>query len=102
LELLTSHCLNPQSNAYNAILKRTFLLKDGAVYYNNCSPRTDDKQSAVGTPDYSNLLLDKYISVIEIANPMLSLWSDGRWNKLTMAHGCYWGMSNFCDTPWTV
>jgi hypothetical protein len=41
--------------------------------------------------------LDKYISVIEIANPMHSLWSDGRWNKLTMAHGCYWGKCTFCD-----
>jgi hypothetical protein len=44
----------------------------------------------VGTPDYSDLLLDKYISVIEIVNPMHRMWSDGRWNKLTMAHGCYW------------
>jgi len=49
------------------------------------------------TPDYSDLLLDQYISVIEIANPMHSLWSDGRWNKLTMAHGCYWGKCTFCD-----
>jgi len=51
----------------------------------------------VGTPDYSDLLLDQYISVIEIANPMHSLWSDGRWLKLTMAHGCYWGKCTFCD-----
>jgi hypothetical protein len=36
----------------------------------------------VGTPDYSDLLLDKYISVIEIVNPMHRMWSDGRWNKL--------------------
>ena len=43
------------------------------------------KQSEVGTPDYSDLLLDQYISVIEVANPIHSLWSDGRWNKLTMA-----------------
>jgi hypothetical protein len=35
--------------------------------------------------------------VIEIANPMHSLWSDGKWNKLTMAHGCYWGKCTFCD-----
>jgi hypothetical protein len=47
-------------------------------------------------PDYSDLLLDKYISVIEIVNPMHRMWSDGRWNKLTMAHGCYWEMY-FCD-----
>jgi len=43
------------------------------------------------------LQLQNYISVIEIANPMHSLWSDGRWNKLTMAHGCYWGKCTFCD-----
>jgi hypothetical protein len=35
--------------------------------------------------------------VIELVNPMHSLWSDGRWNKLTMAHGCYWGKCTFCD-----
>jgi hypothetical protein len=78
-------------------LKRTFHLKDGAVFYNNKSKQPDYKQSELGTPDYSDLLLDQYISVIEITNPMHSLWSDGRWNKLTMAHGCYWGKCTFCD-----
>jgi hypothetical protein len=43
------------------------------------------------------LPLEKYLSVIEIANPMHRLWSDGRWNKLTLAHGCYWGKCTFCD-----
>lgn len=78
-------------------VKRTFLLENGEVIYKNNTSRHDYKQSEVGTPDYSDLLLDKYISVIEIANPMHSLWSDGRWNKLTMAHGCYWGKCTFCD-----
>lgn len=78
-------------------LKRTFLLENNQVVYKNNSTRQDYKQSEVGTPDYSDLLLDKYISVIEVANPMHSLWSDGRWNKLTMAHGCYWGKCTFCD-----
>ena len=77
--------------------KRTFLLENNEVVYKNNSTKTDYKQEEVGTPDYSDLLLDKYISVIEIANPMHSLWSDGRWNKLTMAHGCYWGKCTFCD-----
>ena len=97
LELLTAHCLLPQCTDSNALLKRTFLIKDETIFYNNLSPNTDYKQSEVGTPDYTDLLLDKYISVIEIANPMHSLWSDGRWNKLTMAHGCYWGKCTFCD-----
>ena len=77
--------------------KRTFLLENNQVIYKNNSIRHDYKQTEVGTPDYSDLLLDKYISVIEVANPMHSLWSDGRWNKLTMAHGCYWGKCTFCD-----
>src|SRR5690606_1534132 len=63
--------------------KRTFILENGEVIYKNNSTKPDYKQSDVGTPDYSDLHLDKYISVIEIANPMHSLWSDGRWNKLT-------------------
>ncbi|MDN3676790.1 B12-binding domain-containing radical SAM protein [Flavobacterium paronense] len=79
------------------LYKRTFLLENCEVVYKNSTNKTDYKQSEVGTPDYSDLLLDKYISVIEIANPMHSLWSDGRWNKLTMAHGCYWGKCTFCD-----
>jgi radical SAM superfamily enzyme YgiQ (UPF0313 family) len=77
--------------------KRTFLLENNQVVYKNNTTKTDYKQSQVGTPDYSDLFLDNYISVIEIANPMHSLWSDGRWNKLTMAHGCYWGKCTFCD-----
>ena len=77
--------------------KRTFLLENDKVVYKNNSIKSDYKQSQVGTPDYSDLLLDKYISVIEIVNPMHKMWSDGRWNKLTMAHGCYWGKCTFCD-----
>jgi len=78
-------------------LKRTFTLIDNEVVYSNNSRTPDYKQRDLGTPDYSDLLLDQYISVIEIVNPMHRMWSDGRWNKLTMAHGCYWGKCTFCD-----
>ncbi len=78
-------------------LKRCFTLVNGAVAYINNTSCSDYKQGQVGTPDYDDLLLDKYISAIEVINPMHSLWSDGRWNKLTMAHGCYWGKCTFCD-----
>lgn len=93
IELLYSKITNPNSDE----LKRTFLLENDLVVYRNDSTKSDYRQSQTGTPDYSDLLLDQYISVIEIANPMHSLWSDGRWNKLTMAHGCYWGKCTFCD-----
>ncbi len=78
-------------------LKRTFTMVDGELVYINNKACTDYKQGEVGTPDYSDFLLDKYISAIEVVNPMHRLWSDGRWNKLTMAHGCYWGKCTFCD-----
>ncbi len=78
-------------------LKRTFVLQDGTVTFIDNPSCADYKQGQVGTPDYSDFQLDKYISAIEVTNPMHSLWSDGRWNKLTMAHGCYWGKCTFCD-----
>ena len=95
LELIISNTLN---NNKKKEFKRSFLLENGKVSFNNSSTIKDYKQSDIGTPDYSDLLLDRYISLIEIANPMHSLWSNGRWNKLTMAHGCYWGKCTFCDT----
>ncbi|MES2652164.1 MAG: radical SAM protein [Bacteroidota bacterium] len=85
-----------QGGTFN-LYKRTFLLENDEVTYRNDALRSDYKQADVGTPDYTDLPLDKYISVIEIVNPMHSMWSDGRWNKLTMAHGCYWGKCTFCD-----
>jgi len=92
LELVHQYVVNGEGE-----LKRAFVLEDGKVVYKNDSLRQDYKQQDVGTPDYADLQLNNYISVIEIANPMHSLWSDGRWNKLTMAHGCYWGKCTFCD-----
>lgn len=78
-------------------LKRTFTLVNNEVKYINNPLISDYKQSEVGCPDYTDIDLNQYISVIEVVNPMHRLWSDGRWNKLTMAHGCYWGKCTFCD-----
>jgi len=50
-----------------------------------------------GTPTYDGLPLNHYLSLCELLNPMHRLWSDGRWNKLTLAHGCYWKKCSFCD-----
>ncbi|WP_163715467.1 B12-binding domain-containing radical SAM protein [Mangrovibacterium lignilyticum] len=79
-------------------LKRTFICENGQVIYKDSAVERDISQADTGTPDYRDLQLDCYLSVIEIANPMHRLWSDGRWNKLTLAHGCYWGRCTFCDT----
>ena len=77
--------------------QRTFLRNAaGEVEYHN-HPGPDVPHTEVGTPDYSDLPLTDYLSVIEVLNPMHRLWSDGRWNKLTVAHGCYWKRCSFCD-----
>ena len=78
-------------------LQRTFLRDEtGQIQYHN-HPHPDVPHPEVGTPDYSDLLLTEYLSVLEVLNPMHRLWSDGRWNKLTVAHGCYWKRCSFCD-----
>lgn len=51
----------------------------------------------IGTPTWDGLHLDEYLSLLDMLNPMHRLWSDGRWNKLTIAHGCYWKKCSFCD-----
>ncbi len=67
------------------------------VVFANFSADHDFPQKDAGTPDYSGLHLDRYLSILEMLNPMHRIWSDGRWNKLTLAHGCYWKKCNFCD-----
>ena len=71
-------------------LQRTFCLVENQVTYINSSIDNFIPHTEVGTPSYEGLPLKKYLSVIDVLNPMHRLWSDGRWNKLTIAHGCYW------------
>ena len=60
-------------------------------------PEPDIAFAEVGTPTWDGLPLDRYLSLLDMLNPMNRLWSDGRWNKLTVAHGCYWKKCSFCD-----
>jgi hypothetical protein len=78
-------------------LVRTFVRHDEAVRYID-SAEPDIPFAEVGTPTWDGLPLDRYLSVLDMLNPMHRLWSDGRWNKLTVAHGCYWKKCSFCDT----
>ena len=78
-------------------LVRTFLCDAGAVRYIDAK-EPDIPFNEVGTPTWDGLPLDRYLSVLDMLNPMHRLWSDGRWNKLTVAHGCYWKKCTFCDT----
>lgn len=60
-------------------------------------PEPDVPFAEVGTPTWDGLPRDRYLSVLDMLNPMHRLWSDGQWNKLTVAHGCYWKKCSFCD-----
>ena len=78
-------------------LLRTFVRRAGRVVLQNDSTLHDIPIAQTGTPTYVGLPLDRYLSLFEMLNPMHRLWSDGRWNKLTIAHGCYWKQCTFCD-----
>ncbi|TMQ20185.1 MAG: radical SAM protein [Deltaproteobacteria bacterium] len=71
-----------------APLFRTFVRRDGAVRLVSDDGLRDVALRDAGTPSYAGLPLDRYLSLLEMLNPMHRLWSDGRWNKLTIAHGC--------------
>jgi hypothetical protein len=80
-----------------AALKRTFLRHEGRVVWCDGALEPDFNMEEVGTPTYEGLPLTRYLSVLDTLNPMHRLWSDGHWNKLTVAHGCYWKQCTFCD-----
>lgn len=77
-------------------LVRTYLRDNGEVRYVNLM-EADIPFAEVGTPTWDGLPIDRYLSLLDMLNPMHRLWSDGRWNKLTVAHGCYWKKCSFCD-----
>ena len=78
-------------------LVRTFVKNEaGQVQYINLQ-EPEIAFEDVGTPTWDGLPLHNYLSLLDMLNPMNRLWSDGRWNKLTVAHGCYWKKCSFCD-----
>ena len=92
---LIEHLLGKRSQQR---LVRTFIREatSNTVRYVNMS-EPDIAFPDVGTPTWDGLPLDQYLSLLDMLNPMNRLWSDGRWNKLTVAHGCYWKKCSFCD-----
>ncbi len=78
-------------------LVRTFVRNaEGQVRYIHWQ-EPDIPFEDVGVATWDGLPLHSYLSLLDMLNPMHRLWSDGRWNKLTVAHGCYWKKCSFCD-----
>jgi radical SAM superfamily enzyme YgiQ (UPF0313 family) len=78
-------------------LVRTYVREGAKVVLKNDITQHDIPQSDTGIPTYDGLPLGQYVSLMEMLNPMHRFWSDGRWNKITLAHGCYWKKCSFCD-----
>ncbi len=78
-------------------LERTFVLENDLVVYKNKIPNTIYHHKNLPAPDYSGLPFNKYVSFLDVVNPMHRMWTDFRWNKLTISHGCYWKQCSFCD-----
>jgi hypothetical protein len=78
-------------------LVRTYVRRAAEVVLENDASQHDIPQRDTGIPTYDGLPLDQYVSLLEMLNPMHRFWSDGRWNKITLAHGCYWKKCSFCD-----
>jgi hypothetical protein len=77
---------------------RSFDASSGVKYHTSADPRDHDiPHREAATPSYEGLRLQDYIQLVEFLNPMHRMWSEGRWNKLTLAHGCYWKKCSFCD-----
>jgi len=78
-------------------LVRTFVRNDAGQVQLMSWQEPDIPFEDVGVATWDGLPLNSYLSLLDMLNPMHRLWSDGRWNKLTVAHGCYWKKCSFCD-----
>jgi radical SAM superfamily enzyme YgiQ (UPF0313 family) len=87
-----------QKSEASPMLKRTFMRNEiGEVVFKDDLKGGDFLHEQKPAPCYNGLRLKDYLSVIDMPNPMHRLWNDGRWNKITVAHGCYWKKCSFCD-----
>ena len=78
-------------------LERTYICRNNEVVYANKIPNTIFHHKNLPAPSYIGLPTAKYLSFLDVMNPMHRMWSDGKWNKLTISHGCYWKKCSFCD-----
>lgn len=83
--------------------KRPFLYFDDFVFDEGyaalagmCGIENADVPSFV-RPSYDGIDWGEYFDIVETTNFVTGLWSAGKWIKLAMSRGCYWGKCAFCD-----
>lgn len=79
-------------------LFRAYYRQDNKVLFAKDPTQKDIPFRETGTPSYAGLPVNDYIPMFEMLNPVNRLWTGYFWNKLTLAHGCYWHRCSFCDT----
>lgn len=72
--------------------------KKTRVIFCNMDSKENIPFGKLPAPTTAGLPMDKYLNFTDSTNPMHRLWSDGKWNKMMLAHGCYWAKCAFCDT----
>jgi hypothetical protein len=97
-ELPLLRILDAMATRPGTCLHKTFTRANGAVVFHHDADAIPLPHTETGTPTYDGLPMDRYLYVFDTLNPMHRIWSDGRWNKLMVAHGCYWSQCTFCDT----
>jgi radical SAM superfamily enzyme YgiQ (UPF0313 family) len=90
------HLLEYIKNGHGPLL-RTKYRQEGKVIHSSDPKLFDVKFKNLAAPSFRGLSMNRYISMMETINPMQKLWTDGRWNKMVLAHGCYWKKCTFCD-----
>ncbi len=78
-------------------LLRTKMRVDKTVVLQSSLQEKDIAFKDLPGPTFVGLPLSQYISMLEMPNPMYRMWSGFRWNKMILAHGCYWKKCTFCD-----
>ncbi len=94
LQLLLSHL---EGKIPAEKLLRTKMRVDNTVVQQSSPQEKDIAFKDLPGPTFLGLPLNKYISMLEMPNPMYRMWSGFRWNKMILAHGCYWKKCTFCD-----
>jgi hypothetical protein len=78
-------------------LCRTRVRAEGQVVLKSAPARRAVPFAALATPSYRGLDLDRYLGILPALDPSQRILWNARWNKLVLAHGCYWKKCTFCD-----
>jgi radical SAM superfamily enzyme YgiQ (UPF0313 family) len=81
----------------DSLLIKTMQLRDGAVILHD-SGEAPLPHGELPAPSWDGLAPGRHFGLVETLNPVTRLWTEGRWNRLLLAHGCPWSRCAFCDS----